>query len=435
MRNLWQEPGRALRGRAVFGILQFKMRRAANGRGANGDRKMKHLKIAIAALCAVCPSTAALCAGQTGGLPEKPVRIGVYVDKGARNIGAYRWIEIAQRTKNAVATCVDGKAVRDGALDSLDLLVMPGGKASLEAASLGGEGRRKLKAFIENGGGYVGTCAGCFLLMQPGAGVRKNYLGLIPYKCAPSGGHADIEIRFNGNAERLAGLADGTVQRVRYAGGPVLVRDPSAGDSKIETVATYHSELDESNPSPRKPFRGKGAAAAGDCGKGRIFVFAVHPESDRDDHFLLRKAFEYVLRRKVEWDYPVRREGALSAGFVCDDSFGAETGRLVQKLVSQDEFNIVPVNKKEAGKGALERIDALLVPDCAGSDGSDMCLGKENAKAVRRFAKRGGLIVAWGAGAAKTRACGVKFEEAADGADALARLRRFAAERPSRKAE
>ena len=46
-----------------------------------------------------------------------PLRVAVYVDKGALNIGAFRWLELTARAKNVVMTPVDGEAVRRGALD------------------------------------------------------------------------------------------------------------------------------------------------------------------------------------------------------------------------------------------------------------------------------------------------------------------------------
>ena len=67
----------------------------------------------------------------------KPLRVAVFVGGGARNIGAFRWLELTARAKNVVATPVDGEAVRAGALDAADVLVMPGGSSVTEAKSLG----------------------------------------------------------------------------------------------------------------------------------------------------------------------------------------------------------------------------------------------------------------------------------------------------------
>ena len=63
---------------------------------------------------------------------EKPLRVAVFVGGGARNIGAFRWLELTARAKNVVATPVDGEAVRAGALDAADILVMAGTAAFCE---------------------------------------------------------------------------------------------------------------------------------------------------------------------------------------------------------------------------------------------------------------------------------------------------------------
>ena len=60
---------------------------------------------------------------------ESPLRVAVFVDIGASNIGAYRWLEIATTAGNVVATPVDGASVRAGALDEADVIIMPGGGA------------------------------------------------------------------------------------------------------------------------------------------------------------------------------------------------------------------------------------------------------------------------------------------------------------------
>lgn len=265
--------------------------------------------------------------GQAPGLTgEKPLRVAVFVDKGARNCGVFRWLEITARMKGAVATPVDGEAVRAGALDAADVLVMPGGSSVTEAKSLGAEGREKVKDFIRQGGGYVGTCAGCCLLMEP-ANHHPDMLHLIPFKFGPSGGKADMSIAFNERATALAGIKKGKVS-VRFSEGPVLLPSTPVEGANIEVVATYDSDLNSMGEKERPSRAGCAAAVAGTYGKGRIFVFAVHPEYDEDDHFLLKGAFRYVTGRKeFEWDYPQRRRGQLVVGFMCDDSFGVETAR------------------------------------------------------------------------------------------------------------
>ena len=396
---------------------------------------MKHLKSLIAVAAVVAALAGCVGAGAKNEaepialVAEKglaPLRVAVYVDKGARNIGVFRWLELTARVKNVVATPVDGEDVRRGALDAADVLVMPGGSSSAESRSLGPDGREKVKAFVRKGGGYVGTCAGCCLLME-----HPDMLRMIPFKFAPSGGQADLSIAFNRRAEALAGIKK-AAYKVRYSGGPVLIPSIPVKEADVEVVATYNSDINAEGGDARPSMAGQAAAIAGTYGKGRLFVLAVHPEYDPDDHHILKGAFRFVTGRELEWDWPQRKRGQLAVGFVCDDSFGVETAQLVQRLVTEEEFDVIPLNKAQIKSGYLRRVDAVLAPAGVGSAKPEVGLYEVNADRTREFLARGGRIFAWGraAEAAKEREGGVTC--VADAEAALAALRAFAAE-PDRK--
>ena len=325
---------------------------------------------------------------------EKPLRVAVFVGGGARNIGVFRWLELTARAKNVVATPVDGDAVRGGALDSADVLVMPGGSSVDESKSLGPDGREKVKSFVRNGGGYVGTCAGCCLLMESSKG-HPDMLNMIPFKFGPSGGKADLSIAFNRRAEELAGIKKGT-HAVRYSEGPVPLPSIPVKDSDVEVVATYNGDVNAKGDKERPSMAGQAAAVAGTYGKGRLFVLAVHPESDADDHYILKGAFRFLTGRELEWDSFRRRRGQLAVGFMCDDSFGVETAKLVQRLVTGEEFDVIPLNKDRVADGYLRRVDAVLAPDGACSAKPKAGLYGDNSARTQAFLARGGRIFAWG---------------------------------------
>jgi glutamine amidotransferase-like uncharacterized protein len=385
---------------------------------------MNRLKSLLLASAALAAGLVAGCANAVS-VAEKPLRVAVYVDNGARNIGAFRWIEIATLAENVEAYPVDGAAVRSGALDNMDVLVMPGGKASIEALSLGEKGREKVKSFIRNGGGYIGSCAGCYLVMHQGKGYSKNYLGLLPYKDSVSGGRADINIKFNENATKVAGIKKG-VTKVRYAGGPVPKHTGKEVEgTHVEVVATYAGDINTTDKM-REPFTGKPAAFAATCGKGKIFVFTVHPESDVKDAYLVRGAFKFVSGRKLKWEYPQRKRGQLAVGFACDDSFGVETARFIQKLLKEGEYDIVPVNDAGISDGALRHLDAVLAPANAGSIKATAGLYGKNIKNTKEFLGRGGRIFAWGNAAERAKIHRLDIDRSASAEEALADLRKFA---------
>ena len=368
-------------------------------------------------------------ASETAG--EKPLRVAVFVDDGARNIGAFRWIEIATMAESVIATPVDGAAVRAGALDTADVLVMPGGGAATEARSLGEEGRERVKSFVRGGGGYIGTCAGFYLVTLPTKGVRKDYLGLIPFVDTTDGGNgrAELNFAFNEKAEQLAGIKKG-IHKIQYSHGPVPVRSKKEVEGmRAEVLATYHCVYNPRNvPSPAKA--GHPAVVAAECGKGKMFVFTCHPESDVDDHEYIQGAFRYVTGREVRWRYPQRKPGQLAVGFLCDNSFGVETASLVQRLLRERAFDIVPINEKAIGDGTLSHLDAILAPSDLGKVDSKTGIYGGNEGRTKAFIARGGRIVAWGNAAERAKKRGLEGVVcAADANAALANLRAFAAER------
>ena len=355
-----------------------------------------------------------------------PLRVAVYVDKGALNIGAFRWLELTARAKNVVATPVDGEAVRRGALDAADVLVMPGGSSVAEAKSLGPDGREKVKAFIKKGGGYVGTCAGCCLLMES-ASHHPDMLNVIPFKFGPSGGHADMAIAFNRRAKELAGIQKHSV-KVRYSAGPVPLPSIPVKDADVEVVAMYNSDINADGGNERPSMAGQAAAIAGTYGKGRLFVLTVHPEYDSNDHYILKGAFRFVTGRELEWDWAQRKRGQLTVGFMCDNSLGVQTGRFVQRLVTEEEFDIIPLNSDQIKNGYLRRVDAVLAPPRVGSGTPGTGLYGVNADRTKDFLARGGRIFAWGSAAEKAKKREVGVTCVADAEAALAALRAFAAE-------
>ena len=389
---------------------------------------MKKTIMALAVALAAFAGCVGLDTEKAAGMAaEKPLRVAVYVDKGARNSGVFRWLELTTRAKGVVATPVDGAMVRAGALDRADVLVMPGGWSVEEARTLGPDGCAKLKAFVKGGGGYVGTCAGCCLLMEPAKG-HPDMLHMIPYTFGPSGGHADISIAFNKRAEELAGIKKGT-HLIRYSGGPVLHPSNPVEDANVEVIATYNGDVNSEGGKARPSRAGKAAIVAGTYGKGKVFCIAVHPEADEDDHYVLKGAFRFLTGREINWDTAQRKRGQLVVGFMCDESFGVETAKLVQRLVTEAEFDVVPLNTKIIAGGLLRRVDAVLAPDAVdrAKPRPGLYVGA-NAARTQEFLARGGRIFAWGLAAesAKKREAGVTC--VADAEAALAELRALAAE-------
>ena len=289
-------------------------------------------------------------------------KLAVYVGDGAQGTGAFRWLELATFAQDIEAMPVDATAVKGSVLDGVDVLVIPGGKPASMANAIGEDGLGKINAFVADGGGCVCTCA---------AGGGDDV--------------ADMTVCFNERAADIAGIQKGDV-RIQLHGGFI----PSLPVTNAETavVATYASDVNGRSAAVRPSMSGQVAAMAGKFGNGRIFAFAVHPECDAADHDILRGALRYVAHRgDIAWELPQRRRDQLAVGVVCDDPFGTDTARFLQRLVRSSEFDLIPLDAAAIAKGACRHLDAALSLDGSAVGGlPTFRLDENGVAALRRWA-------------------------------------------------
>jgi len=90
--------------------------------------------------------------------------IGLYAGYGTSH--SWLWfIELFDRMGFLSLEFLDESDVKNGALKGLDVLIMSGGDTFAVAEALGERGAKALRWFIENGGLYIGSCAGAYLPM------------------------------------------------------------------------------------------------------------------------------------------------------------------------------------------------------------------------------------------------------------------------------
>ena len=88
--------------------------------------------------------------------------IAVYDAGGVGKRGPHNLDRVFSKTKSVMRR-VGVADIRDGVLDQFDMVIFPGGSGSKQAAALEEEGQEVVKQFVEDGGGYMGICAGAFL--------------------------------------------------------------------------------------------------------------------------------------------------------------------------------------------------------------------------------------------------------------------------------
>ena len=351
---------------------------------------------AVAAFCG--------CATQQGGRPpcpaQAPLKVGVYADKGPGGIGAVEWFRLVHESPEMELKLLDGKMVRDGALDGLDLLVMPGGSSLDEFKSLGTNGVERLRAFVRNGGGYVGTCAGCCLLMD----APKKRARMMPWKSTGSEDNTMFPtFNVNEKGAKALGLKEGP-HVMRYHGGPFLWPTTNViADAHMEIWGTFDSEATlKGKLNPKKRMYGAGAIVGGTYGKGRVFVTSAHPEYFNGTLYIIEAALKYVAGRPITFPPRMRKPGSISVGFLAKGISGVETAETAIALASQKDFDLTLIDMDGIAQRRLDHIDVLVLTNNGAKKNEKL------AKAIREFAANGGKVVGYGGGAAVLPPGGVK---------------------------
>ncbi|MCQ2393129.1 MAG: BPL-N domain-containing protein [Kiritimatiellae bacterium] len=353
--------------------------------------------------------------GPKGGSPEAwaaisngaPVRVAVYAGPGARGVGMFRWTQLMDQAPEMQATYVDGPSIRAGALREIDLLVMPGGMSNVEEDNLGLEGQQEVRRFIEEGGSYVGTCAGAFLMLER---AKERPLGIVPFSSRRGcwGGEAMLQVNYTKEAQDLYGIKSG-LRMERFNGGPVMVPSNPIKGADFKVMAEFHSNLHSFSTKKKFPtadgnlpsMAGAASAVAGTFGKGRVWLFAGHPEYYPDTWKSVRDAIRFATGRTVTLQAPQRRRGQLSVGWWCKPGLGAATADVARSLVRDRDFDVTPYSTDEIYRTDLRHEDAIVVPDAADEGVVKKQLGPVSGsmKAFVAFMNRGGTVVTWGAAA------------------------------------
>jgi glutamine amidotransferase-like uncharacterized protein len=131
--------------------------------------------------------------------------------------------------------------------------IQPGGYASTAMKAMSTQLKTAIKTFVQNGGGYVGYCAGAFVATAKVGTTSTSGLGIFPGNTQLYGSGIDLKkVTWNGSTRYLY-----------WEGGPFLKNLPNT----VEKIATYSN--------------GAVGTARTAYGKGRVFITGLHPESPK----------------------------------------------------------------------------------------------------------------------------------------------------------
>jgi len=168
--------------------------------------------------------------------------------------------------------------LRDGALKDFQALIIPGGSATTESTTMGAEARDEIKRFINDGGIYLGVCAGAYLASS----LKKVYLGLLPIKTNDSehwwrtDGAPKLLVELTPAGQEVFGIQSKYVS-IAYENGPVFSPPFEKPDDSYTPLGYFREEVVGDGGSPGVMI-GAPAAILSRYGKGVILVISPHPE-------------------------------------------------------------------------------------------------------------------------------------------------------------
>ena len=234
---------------------------------------------------------------------ELGLRVALYDAGGVGGSGPRNVLEVMKKIPRSLTWRVGPSDIREGALTHFDVVIFPGGSGSKQAAALGVEGRRQVRTFVEQGGGFVGICAGAYLAAAnykwslkigdyktfceardiPGAGRKSMW-----YR----GPSSTVRMELTSEGRRILGDRVGAFP-VRYHNGPIV--SPAGFDEipDYQVLAWFRSEVVRYEPQTGTMVNTP-AIITGSFGQGRVLSISPHPESSRDLRAMVARGIQWA---------------------------------------------------------------------------------------------------------------------------------------------
>jgi hypothetical protein len=200
------------------------------------------------------------------------IRVAVYDGPGAQNgIGrGPAWLRARlARDPGMHPELVGPNEILNGVLDQADVLIIGGGRATLQAEGLGTEGREAVTGVVRNGGGFLGICAGAYLAnTSPG---KLSYFELLPVETRGTYLGCKSPLVWAGSP-----VGASRVENVDLNGGP-LIKVMEPGSDQITVWARFQRN-ETSKDKGEHALEGTPAVISGFHGKGKVVLTSTHRE-------------------------------------------------------------------------------------------------------------------------------------------------------------
>lgn len=244
------------------------------------------------------------------------LRVALFVGKGASDRAKRNFRRLLGSSDAIRYQSIFGEDIAEGSLKDFDALVVPGGSAAKEAVSMGPEARSEVRRFIEEGGVYLGVCAGAYLATR----LRENYLGFLPLKTRdPEHWYrvddaTPVEVELTQEGAEVFGL-DTCKLKIAYENGPIFGPPEIPVSDSFKPLGFFRSEVVGSG-GERGVMLDAPAMILTRHGRGLVLAISPHPELTPGRHKMILNALSWLCdhrgqdRRKQAHNCPNERSRA-----------------------------------------------------------------------------------------------------------------------------
>lgn len=350
---------------------------------------MKRFYLFVAALTVCCFAGCASIAPKAKVNPPAASRIktGFFVDHGSRGGGVLNVARLLYHSPQIEVTLLNGKDIRDGKLDGLDMLVIPGGSSALQFKMMQAEGAAKVRDFVRKGGSYVGVCAGFHCTLN-----RPDRIALLPYvyRNLTSGLWGKLVIEISEKGAKILDIAPGRYD-VTYSQGPISRAGAAIDGAAAEVLGVYKNSV--GRPGRKHfDFTGSPSVLFGHHGKGKVVATSFHPEDNVDTYCIFNGMVYAVTGKKIFQKFPAKNYRPVRVALHVGSAGGKERVYRMLELDRHPELDLRIAGG--VGNGILDHSDVFIT--IAPDNESFRAFVRKNKVFFDNFMNRGGRIIAVG---------------------------------------
>jgi len=222
------------------------------------------------------------------------IRVAIYNDDGGSLSGTTNIEQSLADTSIYNTARVMAADIRAGILQNFDIIVQPGGSGSGQATALETSGRDSIRKFVERGGGYLGICAGSYLVSSDYSWSLNILNAKVIDKAHWDRGIGWVKIGLSDYGKKFLDYAHDTIS-IEYRQGPLLGPNNYGSLPGYIQVGVFNTEV-ALNGAPSGVMIGTTALAQSVYGDGRVAAISPHPESELHLQFIIRKTIDWLAK-------------------------------------------------------------------------------------------------------------------------------------------